>query len=126
MLPPINSAYIRKTRGHPTRGISGMKVLILYYLYSGLEADVVEAPAGSVVLYDARTWHRAGFNHSHHKRGAMLMSFQTADVTPKKDTRPTCAKLHESPVYQELSSREQQEITELMMNQPDMPTEAGH
>ena len=48
----------------------------------------------------------------------MLMSFQTADVTPKKDTRPTCKKLHESPVYQELNTREQREITELMMNQP--------
>jgi hypothetical protein len=88
--------------------------------YSGPEADVVEAPAGSIVLYDARTWHRAGFNHSEHKRAAMLMSFQTADVTPKKDTRPTCKKLHESPVYQDLNPREQREITELMMNQPDI------
>ncbi len=86
--------------------------------YSGPDADVVEAPAGSIVLYDARTWHRAGFNHSDHKRGAMLMSFQTADVTPKKDTRPTCEKLHENPVYNELNAREQREITELMMNQP--------
>ncbi|MDA0791081.1 MAG: phytanoyl-CoA dioxygenase family protein [Proteobacteria bacterium] len=86
--------------------------------YSGPDADVLEAPAGSIVLYDARTWHRAGFNHSDHKRGAMLMSFQTADVPPKKDTRPTCGKLHESPVYQELNAREQREITELMMNQP--------
>lgn len=86
--------------------------------YSGPEADVIEAPAGSIVLYDARTWHRAGFNHSDNKRAAMLMSFQTADVTPKKDTRPTCKKLHESSVYEELNPREQREITELMMNQP--------
>lgn len=86
--------------------------------YSGPESDVVEAPAGSIVLYDARTWHRAGFNHSEHKRGSMLMSFQTADVPPKKDTRPTCKKLHESPVYQELNALQQREITELMMNQP--------
>ena len=87
--------------------------------YSGPEASVIEAPAGSIVLYDARTWHRAGFNLSGHKRGAMLMSFQTADVIPKKDTRPTCSKLHASPVYQDLNLREQQEITELMMNQPN-------
>ncbi|MFL2529116.1 MAG: phytanoyl-CoA dioxygenase family protein [Candidatus Azotimanducaceae bacterium] len=86
--------------------------------YSGPEAHVIEAPAGSIVLYDARTWHRAGFNKTEYKRGAMLTSFQTADVTPKKDTRPTCAKLHASSVYQELNLREQQEITELMMNQP--------
>ena len=88
--------------------------------YSGPDAEVVEAPAGSIVLYDARTWHRAGFNHSEHERGAMLMSFQTADVIPKRDTRPTCEQLHESPVYQELNTRQQREITELMMNQPDV------
>ena len=87
--------------------------------YSGAEADVLEAPAGSIVLYDARTWHRAGFNHSGEKRGAMLMSFQTADVIPKRDTRPTCKRLHESSVYQEFDPRQQREITELLMNQPD-------
>lgn len=88
--------------------------------YSGPEADVIEAPAGSIVLYDARTWHRAGFNHSDRKRAAMLMSFQTADVIPKRDTRPVCRRLHESPVYRELDARQQREITELMMNQPDV------
>ncbi len=88
--------------------------------YSGPEADVIEAPAGSIVLYDARTWHRAGFNHSDRKRAAMLMSFQTADVIPKRDTRPVCKRLHESPVYRELDARQQREITELMMNQPDV------
>ena len=87
--------------------------------YSGPEAEVVEAPAGSIVLYDARTWHRAGFNFSEHKRGAMLMSFQTADVMPKRDTRPACRRLHESAVYQEFDHRQQREITELLMNQPD-------
>ena len=87
--------------------------------YSGPEAEVVEAPAGSIVLYDARTWHRAGFNRTAHKRGAMLMSFQAADVIPKRDTRAACRRLHESPVYQELDRRQQREITELLMNQPD-------
>ena len=87
--------------------------------YSGTEADVIEAPAGSIVLYDARTWHRAGFNRSTRKRGAMLMSFQTADVMPKRDTRPVCKQLHESPVYAEFDLRQQREITELLMNQPD-------
>ena len=86
--------------------------------YSGPEADVIEAPAGSIVLYDARTWHRAGFNRSDRKRAAMLMSFQTTDVIPKRDTRPVCKRLHESPVYRELDARQQREITELMMNQP--------
>ena len=87
--------------------------------YSGPDADVVEAPAGSIVLYDARTWHRAGFNRTKHRRGAMLMSFQAADVMPKRDTRPACKRLHESPVYGELDRRQQRDITELLMNQPD-------
>ncbi len=86
--------------------------------YSGPEAAIIEAPAGSIVLYDARTWHRAGFNRSDEKRGAMLMSFQTADVVPKRDTRPTCKLLHDSPVYREFDARQQREITELLMNQP--------
>ena len=46
------------------------------------------------------------------------MSFQTTDVIPKRDTRPVCKRLHESPVYRELDARQQREITELMMNQP--------
>lgn len=87
--------------------------------YSGSEADVVEAPAGSIVLYDARTWHRAGINHSNRKRAAMLQSFQAADVIPKRDTRPVCKKLHDSPVYAQLNLREQREITKLLMNQPE-------
>ena len=88
--------------------------------YSGPEADVLEAPAGSIILYDARTWHRAGFNHSENNRASMLMSFQTADVIAKRDTRPAYKRLHDSPIYQELNTREQREITELMTNQPDV------
>ena len=87
--------------------------------YSGPDADVIEAPAGSIVLYDARTWHRAGFNRSNRKRAAMLMSFQTPDVIPKRDTRPVCKRLQKSPVYQQLDARQQREITELMMNRPE-------
>lgn len=89
--------------------------------YSGPDADVVEAPAGSIILYDARTWHRAGFNHSGRKRAAMLMSFQAVDVIPKRDTRTTYQRLRESPIYEELNGREQREIGELLLNQPPMP-----
>ncbi len=94
--------------------------------YSGPQADVLEAPAGSIILYDARTWHRAGFNRTRHKRAAMLQSFQTADVIPKRDTRPACEKWHASPAYAELNAREQREITELLMNQPGEPKQRRH
>ena len=86
--------------------------------YSGPEADVVEAPGGSIILYDARTWHRAGINRSQQKRAAMLQSFQTVDVLPKRDTRPAHGRLVESPIYQELNAREQREIADLFLNQP--------
>ena len=87
--------------------------------YSGPEAEVLEAPAGSIILYDARTWHRAGFNHSQHKRAAMLSSFQAGDVIPKRDTRPACKKWQASSVYPLLNARQQRDITELLMNQPE-------
>ena len=83
--------------------------------YSGPEATVVEAPAGSMFLYDARTWHRAGYNRSEHKRGMMATNYETLDVIPKRDTRPACGKLHRSPVYQELNAREQRDVTDLLM-----------
>ena len=87
--------------------------------YSGPDADVVEARAGSIVLYDARTWHRAGFNHSQRKRAAMLMSFQAADVIPKRDTRPVYKRFRETSLYEELDVRQQREIAELLLNQPE-------
>ena len=93
--------------------------------YSGPDADVVEAPAGSIILYDARTWHRAGFNHGKHQRAAMLSSFQTVDVIPKRDTRPAHKRLRESSVYEELNAREQREITELLLNQPEITVTAA-
>ena len=91
--------------------------------YSGPEATVVEAPAGSMFLYDARTWHRAGYNLTEHKRGMMATNYETPDVVPKRDTRPVCAKLHASPVYQELNEREQRDVTDLLMKVPDYTPE---
>ena len=87
--------------------------------YSGPEATVVEAPAGSMFLYDARTWHRAGYNRTEHKRGMMATNYETPDVVPKRDTRPVCEKLHKSPVYQELNARQQRDVTDLLMKVPD-------
>ena len=81
---------------------------------------MVEAPAGSIILYDARTWHRAGFNHSKHKRAAMLQSFQTADVIPKRDTRPVYKRLRGTSMVEELNAREKREISELLLNRPEM------
>ena len=87
--------------------------------YAGPEATVLEAPAGSMILYDARTWHRAGYNRSGHKRGMMATNYETPDVVPKRDTRPACERLHRAPVYGELNEREQRDVTGLLMNVTD-------
>lgn len=87
--------------------------------YAGPEATVAEVPSGSIILYDARTWHRAGFNRSEHKRGSMAQSFQTADVIPKTDTRHAYNKLAETTIYQELNDRERRVISDLLLNQPE-------
>ncbi len=50
----------------------------------------------------------------------MLQSFQTADVIPKRDTRPTYKRLQESFVLDELNAREQWELTELLLSQPEI------
>lgn len=89
--------------------------------YGGPEATVVEAPAGSMFLYDARTWHRAGYNRTAHKRGMMATNYETSDVLPKQDTRPACRKLHESAAFRQLNAREQREVTDLLMKIPDYP-----
>ena len=81
---------------------------------------MVEAPAGSIILYDARTWHRAGFNDSKHKRAGMLQSFQTADVIPKRDTGPVYKRLRGTSMVEELNAREKREVSELLLNQPEM------
>jgi len=87
--------------------------------YGGPEVTVLEAPSGSMILYDARTWHRAGYNRSAHKRGMMATNYETPDVVPKRDTRPACEKLHKSEAYQELNAREQRDVTDLLTKVPD-------
>lgn len=82
--------------------------------YTGPEADVIEAPAGSIILYDARTWHRAGFNHTPMKRAAMLQAMLAGHVQPKRDTLAAYAKFVASPAHAGLSTRERTEVRRLM------------
>lgn len=84
--------------------------------YTGPEADIIEAPAGSTILYDARTWHRAGVNRTDHKRAAMLQAMVPAYVVPKNDTGGPYKDFLESPAYAELSERERREVRNLMVH----------
>ncbi len=78
--------------------------------YSGADADVVEAPAGSVVLFYARTWHRAGVNRTSEKRGAIVQSVIPAFLMPFADTSASYKALLASDVYAELSPRVRSEL----------------
>ena len=85
--------------------------------YNGPEADIVEAPGGSIILYDSRTWHRAGVNRTPKKRAAILQAMTPMYVFPKNDTSRTYKQLLDSPVYNELDEREKKEIQNLMVHE---------
>ena len=85
--------------------------------YGGPDADVVEAPGGSIILYDSRTWHRAGVNRTTNKRAAMLQAMTPMYIFPKNDTSRAYKQLLKSPVYEELNQREKREIQNLMVHQ---------
>ena len=84
--------------------------------YGGPNADVIEAPAGSVILFDTRTWHRAGINRSDHGRAAILMDTTPAYIIPYSDTSPDYKALVSSSLYDQLNLREKTEIRRLMVH----------
>ena len=85
--------------------------------YSGPNADVVEAPGGSIILYDSRTWHRAGINRTPHKRAAMLQAMTPMYVFPKNDTSRAYQSFRQSDVFAQANEREKMEIENLMVHQ---------
>ena len=85
--------------------------------YSGEDADIVEAPGGSIILYDSRTWHRAGVNRTEHKRAAMLQAMTPIYIFPKNDTSHAYKLFRESPPYSEVNDRVRSEIEHLMVHQ---------
>ena len=84
--------------------------------YDGAAADVIEAPAGSIILYDARTWHRAGVNRTPRKRAAMLQAMLPAFVMPKNDTSRSYRAFLDCAAHQALNQRERDELRRLMVH----------
>ena len=84
--------------------------------YNGPDADVIEAPPGSMILFDTRTWHRAGINRSDQKRAAILMDMTPAYIVPYSDTTGDYRALVESEAYDELNKRERAEFQRLMIH----------
>ena len=84
--------------------------------YSGPEADIIEAPGGSIILYDARTWHRAGINRQGKKRAAMLQAIIPMYVMPYGDTSVPYKKFANSKAHEELTELEKYEFQKLMVH----------
>ena len=84
--------------------------------YGGPNADVIEAPAGTIVLYDARTWHRAGINSTNRLRGAMIQAMVPGFIIPFMDTSATLKAFHKSPAYEQVTERERKELDKLMIH----------
>ena len=84
--------------------------------YNGPDADVIEAPAGSMILFDTRTWHRAGINRSDENRAAILTDLTPAYIVPYSDTTADYRALVESEAYGELNERERREWERLMIH----------
>ena len=89
--------------------------------YNGPDAEVLEAPAGSYIVYDSRTWHRAGVNRSEHKRAAMLQAVVPMYIMPFMDTSRPYKNFIHSPLIKELTELERKEFRALMLNKIDGP-----
>ena len=85
--------------------------------YTGPEADVVEAPGGSIILYDSRTWHRAGVNRTEKPRSAMLQAMTPMYVFPKNDTSVAFRAYRQSEAFSQSTERERLEVQRLMVHQ---------
>lgn len=83
--------------------------------YGGPEADVIEAPAGSVLLFDARTWHRAGLNETDSRRAAILQAVAPPYIMPFADSGAAFKTFVRSAPWREISDRERRELESLLV-----------
>ena len=84
--------------------------------YNGPDADIVEAPGGSIILYDSRTWHRAGVNQTEKRRSAMLQAMVPGYIMPFFDTTSTWRAFLETDACTALTSLEREEMESLMVH----------
>jgi ectoine hydroxylase-related dioxygenase (phytanoyl-CoA dioxygenase family) len=84
--------------------------------YGGEQTDVIEAPAGTIILYDARIWHRAGVNRTNRRRGAVIQAITPGFIIPFYDTTAPFRSWLDSDVPAQMSERERRELEELMLH----------
>jgi hypothetical protein len=84
--------------------------------YGGEGTDVIEAPAGTIILYDARIWHRAGVNRTNRRRGAVIQAITPGFIIPFYDTTAPFRSWLASDVPAQMSERERRELETLMLH----------
>jgi hypothetical protein len=84
--------------------------------YGGEETDVIEAPAGTIILYDARIWHRAGVNRTNRPRGAVIQAITPGFIIPFYDTTAPFRSWLASDVPAQMSERERCDLEDLMLH----------
>jgi hypothetical protein len=84
--------------------------------YGGEKTDVIEAPAGTIILYDARIWHRAGVNRTNRRRGAVIQAITPGFIIPFYDTTAPFRSWLASDVPDQLTERERRELETLMLH----------
>ena len=84
--------------------------------YGGEATDVIEAPAGTIILYDARIWHRAGVNRTNRRRGAVIQAITPGFIIPFFDTTAPFRSLLASDVPAQLTERERRDLEDLMLH----------
>ena len=112
--PPLEWGRSTQTYRRGSRAANGLP-------YGGPEADVIEAPAGTIILYDARTWHRAGMNSSGRKRGAIIQAIVPGYIMPFMDTSATYKAFLASDAYHGVTERERREVEQLMVHRISGP-----
>ena len=84
--------------------------------YGGEGTDVIEAPAGTIILYDARIWHRAGVNRTNRRRGAVIQAVTPGFIIPFYDTTAPFRSWLASDVPAQMTARDRREFEELMLH----------
>jgi len=84
--------------------------------YGGEDTDVIEAPAGTIILYDARIWHRAGVNRTNRRRGAVIQAITPGFIIPFYDTTAPFRSWLESDVPAQMTERERRDLEDLMLH----------
>ena len=108
-VPPVEWGRSRDTRRPGHRAEHGLP-------YAGEGTDVIEAPAGTIILYDARIWHRAGVNRTNRRRGAIIQAVTAGFIIPFFDNTQPFRRWLASDVPAQLNERERREFEDLMLH----------